>query len=307
MDQDQSESEAELPRPRLSMKIEDLDEDDSFQAPPSRRSGPSDDGIHTERSVEVPRRAYSEMSVARGSLGSIRISERFDDFMGLEEAEFTGITAAASEFSDGLINAGDEGYLYVTMIVSTVLTLVSGPSEDYDNVFDDEAGVQTAQFSDKRSRNLFEQGGDTSFAFDIPVNAVIDLPIVRTSRGQDNNANHILALSQTDNVRAPMTDRHLVVEQAPRPKSQRKPRHSTQSLSAGTVKKLAASFVRSSSTQKSKINKETLGPIMQASDWFFEQIGNDLGAYAEHAGRKTIDDTDVIMLMKRPVLNLFLT
>jgi hypothetical protein len=40
---------------------------------------------------------------------------------------------------------------------------------------------------------------------------------------------------------------------------------------------------------------------MQASDWFFEQLGEDLQAYAKHAGRKTIDESDVLTLMKRQV------
>ncbi|KAH8162061.1 hypothetical protein CIB48_g6165 [Xylaria polymorpha] len=38
---------------------------------------------------------------------------------------------------------------------------------------------------------------------------------------------------------------------------------------------------------------------MQATDWFFEQLGDDLSAYAKHAGRKTIDESDMITLMRR--------
>ena len=71
------------------------------------------------------------------------------------------------------------------------------------------------------------------------------------------------------------------------------------SLPALVVKKLAASLARSCGSSKAKINKASLGAIMQASDWFFEQIGVDLKAYADHANKKTIDETDVITLMKR--------
>jgi len=108
MDQDQSESEAELPRPSLSMNIDELDEDDSFQAPPTRRSVHSDEGMHTERSVEQPRRAYSEMPLARGSLGSIRMSERSDDLTELEEAEAGGIGVDDDGLLEGLMDVGDE-------------------------------------------------------------------------------------------------------------------------------------------------------------------------------------------------------
>lgn len=35
------------------------------------------------------------------------------------------------------------------------------------------------------------------------------------------------------------------------------------------------------------------------SNLFFEQAANDLAAYADHAGRKTIDESDVECLMHR--------
>ncbi|EHK97441.1 hypothetical protein M7I_6859 [Glarea lozoyensis 74030] len=71
------------------------------------------------------------------------------------------------------------------------------------------------------------------------------------------------------------------------------------SLPAGVVKKLATTFARTAGNNKTKLNKETLDAIIQASDWFFEQVSDDLGAYAEHGRRKTIDETDVITLMAR--------
>jgi histone H3/H4 len=70
-------------------------------------------------------------------------------------------------------------------------------------------------------------------------------------------------------------------------------------IPSSTMKGIATRFVRSAGQGKSKINKESLAAIEQATDWFFEQIGDDLGSYAEHAGRKTIDETDVITLMRR--------
>jgi histone H3/H4 len=79
------------------------------------------------------------------------------------------------------------------------------------------------------------------------------------------------------------------------------------SFPAGVVKKLATTYARTSGNSKAKINKETLDAVMQASDWFFEQVSDDLGAYAKHAGRKTIDESDVITLMKRCVLSSSMT
>lgn len=187
------------------------------------------------------------------------------------------------------------------LIISPVLTFGSHFPGSHGSTIADDSGLQTARLSDIRSQNLFHQDGDTSFAFDIPVDIIIDRPSDDIGQGQDFDGNHIPQPSESNAVGP--SAKTWASEQKLRPKVQRKHRNSTSSLSAGVVKKLATSFARPSSTLKSKINKEVLGAIMQASDWFFEQIGVDLGAYAEHAGRKTIDETDVIMLMKRPVFN----
>ncbi|KAK3500739.1 centromere kinetochore component CENP-T-domain-containing protein [Neurospora crassa] len=71
------------------------------------------------------------------------------------------------------------------------------------------------------------------------------------------------------------------------------------------VKRLAQTFAKTSGA-KGNISPEALKAIMQASDWFFEQLGDDLSAYAKHAHRKTIDMSDMLTLMKRYVLVLLL-
>ena len=78
------------------------------------------------------------------------------------------------------------------------------------------------------------------------------------------------------------------------------------SLPTGVVKKLALNYARSGAGagkgSKTTLGKDTMAAIMQATEWFFEQVGDDLGAYASHAGRKTIDESDVVTLMKRYTL-----
>jgi len=73
------------------------------------------------------------------------------------------------------------------------------------------------------------------------------------------------------------------------------------SLPQGVVKRLATTFAKNSGS-KGKITSDTLQAIMQASDWFFEQLGDDLEAYSNHAHRKTIDESDMLTLMRRYVL-----
>lgn len=71
------------------------------------------------------------------------------------------------------------------------------------------------------------------------------------------------------------------------------------SFHPGTVKRLANGFAKNHS--KTKISKDTLAALVQTTDWFFEQIGEDLKAYADHGGRKVIEESDVVAVMKRYV------
>lgn len=73
------------------------------------------------------------------------------------------------------------------------------------------------------------------------------------------------------------------------------------SLPPAVVKRLAGTFAKSSGITKTKISPEALAEIQRASDWFFEQLGDDLSAYAKHAKRKTIDESDMLTLMRRYV------
>lgn len=70
-------------------------------------------------------------------------------------------------------------------------------------------------------------------------------------------------------------------------------------LPCSVVKKLAVRFGPTRAGSKTKISKSTLVAIEQASAWFFEQASDDLAAYSKHAGRKTIDESDVATLMRR--------
>ncbi|KAF4772768.1 hypothetical protein HER10_EVM0000677 [Colletotrichum scovillei] len=59
--------------------------------------------------------------------------------------------------------------------------------------------------------------------------------------------------------------------------------------------------VSAAQQEQSRGRPDTLAEIQRASDWFFEQLGDDLSAYAKHAKRKTIDESDMLTLMRRYV------
>ena len=73
------------------------------------------------------------------------------------------------------------------------------------------------------------------------------------------------------------------------------------SFPAAVAKRLATSCARTVGAGKLRLNAESVQALVQASDQFFEQLADDLASYAQHAGRKKIDEADVVTLMKRCV------
>jgi len=79
------------------------------------------------------------------------------------------------------------------------------------------------------------------------------------------------------------------------------------SFPATSVKKLAMGFMKSQGT-KGQLNKDALDALVRTTNDFFEQISGDLAAYAQHGGRRMIEESDVVALMKRYVVyNLMYT
>ncbi|KAF8455129.1 centromere kinetochore component CENP-T-domain-containing protein [Terfezia claveryi] len=130
--------------------------------------------------------------------------------------------------------------------------------------------------------------------------------------GFPNQARPLYTLSLPDNDVAEQTITHppwLKTKQSASTKSLRKTKPpSTKplklsrynlpipSLPPRLIKKLATNFAGSAGKG---ISNETLTQIIKASDIFFENACVRLGEYAEHAGRKTVGEGDVELLMKR--------
>ncbi|KAH8882676.1 hypothetical protein GQ53DRAFT_444330 [Thozetella sp. PMI_491] len=67
------------------------------------------------------------------------------------------------------------------------------------------------------------------------------------------------------------------------------------------VKKIAGRFMKRNGGNI-RFSRETLDRLGIMTDWFFERLGKSLEAYAGHAGRKTIRESDVHLVMKRYVI-----
>lgn len=72
------------------------------------------------------------------------------------------------------------------------------------------------------------------------------------------------------------------------------------SLPRPLIKRLATSFLnRSGVAGPARLSADTVEALALATDWFFEQAAEDVAVYASHAGRKSVDEADVAMLMAR--------
>lgn len=125
--------------------------------------------------------------------------------------------------------------------------------------------------------------GGVGFEFAMPEEQMPEdiSPRRTTSPVPDDQAQN---LPQTGNSKEKKLSRHGI----PVPK-----------LPSGIVKKLATRFARTGHGSNTRITKDTLNALEQATEWFFEQASEDVSTYSKHAGRKTIDESDMIALMRR--------
>lgn len=316
--------------PRLSLALGDLydDDDDSFHEAPPRRSFlpdlPDDADTGTMHSVEFGRRALSEDP---RMMFSTRVSERFADLneLGVDagsELEIDGpfITRRPLLDPGELILEENEGLDDTT----TELRALAG-DEDGLGVFahNDEFDEPTFRFTiPQRGQGTTRQGltvdaeedeagadADAQLDGDGDEDATAGLELGEYESDEALAADPDLEAYREE---ASAIDRSLHTQSPERPelnKGVRKQRkalnisrygHEYPSLPVATVKKLATGFARSQGSN-AKLSKDTLATIMQATDWFFEQVSEDLASYAQHAGRKMIEESDVVTLMKRYV------
>lgn len=325
-------------RPRLSMAIgENDDEDDSLLLPPHSDALLDDDNM-TMRSVELPRRAVSEqpgVRLSRGSFGSIRYSDQFDRTMGDPE-RFDSSFIQGNFDDEGPFLQDDPSILSErTGTLDLRGAFAAGRSSDVRGPFEDDEHEATFAFAvpiredmatSAQAANVgvprrsigpalegteVEDEEEVQSEPEVEEDEDLEQEVELEHEGEVEDEEHsdidqidpTVDMTMNDTV---MTDTQLSTQEVQKPKAKktiRVSKHGIQysSLPTGVVKKLATTFARTGGSGSGKLSKDALAAIMQATDWFFEQVSDDLGAYAEHAGRKTIDENDVMTLMKRYV------
>lgn len=336
-DDDDDSDEFPIDRPRFSLPIdEDADSDGDLPRPP-RSSGLEDlEDNYTMQSIEMPRRAtlgqqpprYSIRMSDYGPLNDPQ-SDNDDDggafFPRLNWADDAGdddgTGVGGGEGEDATIERLDDdeaarrdtlggrisdfGAIDFNLEAADQSTVVLAPQVESSPARRGELSSPARQdFSPENEPFGFDDGPPPPLADDADDDEEMDL-----GGGGGETLLDMTAIDDDEDIgndgATDLSTGTVVIRQASRAGEAagrvRKPgkkvsRHGIQypSLPTSTVKRLAQRFAG-----KAKIGPDTLSAIMQASDWFFEQLGDDLEAYAHHANRETINESDMLTLMRR--------
>ncbi|KAI0011404.1 centromere kinetochore component CENP-T-domain-containing protein [Xylariaceae sp. FL0662B] len=314
-DDDDDDDDFPIERPRFSLPLglEEDDDDDSELKPP--RSSGLEEENYTVQSIELPRRAWSESRLDRGSFGSVRVSDyagpdlRSDD-VGIDSGFFPPPALDVDNDSGGVVldeqamieRSDAEEARRQTLARESLFGPIQLPEPENESTFMmapvssptreqpmlDGIQEDDAPQDDDHTRDEGHGGQELSGL----------MPGLVDDDNDDADGQTLDQLDETVISRAA----DLMTKRARRKKNgKRISRHGIEypSLPPSVVKRIATTFAKTAGATKAKISPDTLDAIMQATDWFFEQLGDDLSAYARHAGRKTIDESDMITLMRR--------
>ncbi|KAF5015707.1 hypothetical protein F66182_12864, partial [Fusarium sp. NRRL 66182] len=289
-------------RPRLSLPLRadsGTSSDGSPDMPPPRLSLQFDEDDITQRSVEYPRRAISDKDrqrLERMSFGDVRMSENFGDLTRLDAfSEAGGLVQGAddedieqTQLDEAAFDAGGEtadlGRFNLEFNFPSPVAPAAGfddalPNDEDDFMLQTDQGEIPYPSSDDDAADGF-----TGFEVNIPD----QISEAGTTGTAEAGAGIIGGGLRDEPSKGTRRQKKLSRHGIPVPL-----------LPTGVVKRLATRYARAGASSKAKINKETLAAIEQASEWFFEHASEDLAAYSRHAGRQTIDESDVVALMRR--------
>ncbi|MCJ1479797.1 hypothetical protein MMC13_008483 [Lambiella insularis] len=288
-DSDQIEIGEDKTWPRLSMPIAELQEDEnSSRARPASLSVMSVGYAHTKFSIEAPRRAFSEQPLRRLS-GPSAASSHLGDFLD-EVSELD-----ATRFDDchfGTVNGFEQTHKELDRGTQEVTNL-NGRTDDIRR-------LTTSDWTENTGSQTPPIGEVTTIILDIPTDLSGDGQLLAQNESHWAQGREKPETEESLFVKLPVARSTTVFKRSEKPRARKSSVHGVlPPLPVSVVKKLVVSCARPCGGQRTKINGEILGAIMQASAWFMEQVGDDLGTYAVHAGRRTINESDIIMLMKR--------
>ncbi|KAF9872252.1 hypothetical protein CkaCkLH20_10344 [Colletotrichum karsti] len=309
-DDDDDDDELPIDRPELTLPL-DADDDDDLVPP--RLSDMNDENA----TIEFPRR---QEQPSRYSMGGERLSEFRGpvDFGADDDDDEGGFDPGFADFDED----GRERQRSLDRIEEDVArreTLASARESDFGFQVPTDADQTTFMMAvegqSSPARPLPEMTDEQPSLRIEPLPAPVDFDDMgpaydlRSSSPEDYGPPQHddvmdLAGADADATAEEEEDATAHAEQRPRKTSKKGlklSKYGTEypSLPPAVVKRLAGTFAKGSGITKTKISPEVMEELQRASDWFFEQLGDDLAAYAKHAKRKTIDESDMLTLMRR--------
>ncbi|KAF4979359.1 hypothetical protein FZEAL_4400 [Fusarium zealandicum] len=324
-DDDDDDDDLLVRRPRLSLPLRDEDSSStSSDLRPPRLSQQWDEDNYTAHSeIEMPLRATSEQApsrMSRGSFGSIRMSDfpqndltediegQTDFFSGLLD-DLGGRVDREDPFF-GEINADDPGRMTLGRDSGFNLDIPLGMENETTVMLSDPA-ADVPQTSPIMEHSTAEGMAEDALTNALDVAGYSDSDVGGPDIGMggfdfdDGGVDDHSSIHEEQPTMTAPVHRAQAEERLPRGLKARKKKRISQhgieypALPPAFVKRVAQTALQSSGISSQRLSAETLDSLIQASEWFFEQLGDDLGAYADHAKRKTIEESDVFTLMKR--------
>ncbi|KAI1366634.1 centromere kinetochore component CENP-T-domain-containing protein [Xylaria arbuscula] len=315
-DEDEDDDDFPIERPRFSLPLGPEEDDDDDLKPP-RLSGFEEDN-YTMQSIEMPRRAIMDNNI-RSSLGSMRYSdyagpEIHSDDVGIDSGFFP--PPALDDSAEVMM---EEPAVIERLDADDTRRQTIGGDSVFGAIEIPDVGNETTFMMDPiespirdptATEGLDDLPGDDGPPADMDdddddddhVNEPMDMPDfddvedeAEADKAPENSISSIEEITESARTAGLVRDKGFK-----RKKGKKISRYGIEypSLPTNVVKRLATTCAKTAGS-KGKISPDTLDAIMQASEWFFEQLGDDLSAYAKHAGRKTIDESDMITLMRR--------
>lgn len=286
-----------------------LDEEEEKEENEEDRDNDDDESLRTaplrllsslaKKAVEKARRKNYAKPVgrlSRGSLGDISLSDCFDDMNNLNSK-----IATESSFGECI---NDRHFSDHNGVVQDDMWSRLEPSFDpqYVHLYEMPEDQSSGPFSIQGhfSGDIFDEAVDTLFAFDVPRFLLKEKPSQITKLQPENFSQGTQEPIQVMNKTGSGARGRNKAKLKPRVLAMSRHGISYSSLTTPVFRKLILRFHNLRiKGQKASIKEDTLQAVLEASNRFFEQLGYDLRAYAQHAKRRRIEASDVIAVMKR--------
>ncbi|KAL7938330.1 centromere kinetochore component CENP-T domain-containing protein [Trichoderma chlorosporum] len=328
---DDDDDELPIDRPRLSLPLDEGSSDD-LQPP---QSSMLDDGNVTVQSVELPRRATSEGPPRRsfgflpGSGDDIIWDDIYGEHTGSDpfgrsieiappaplDPEIADLRRPPgdrreSDFSldmpSGLSDNDQTTFYMRSPVIDDIHAVLEAPNPVADDIklMNEKRQAEVEKTTAQEDDDQFPDYGDfasVSSLGDAEMEAVTKIDFETLGLEPEKPNDDIIGYPHGRPKKKKVKTSKARIS-----------RHNIEypQLPPAFVRQVTQAAMQTTGLLNQRITADTLGALTQASDWYFQQLGDDLGAYANHAGRRTIEERDVITLMNRqrilnPELSLF--